>query len=122
MCGIGSDWIAAARNAENADEPFLGPTETDLHRALIIFVKNPQLGKVKTRLAKTIGDEAALAAYLQMLSHMRDVTAGLDCHRAVYYSDFIDEGDAWTSPTYSKHLQSPGDLGDKMRLAMESRT
>ena len=28
--------------------------------AVIIFVRNPELGKVKTRLAATVGDEEAL--------------------------------------------------------------
>ncbi len=29
-------------------------------KALIIFTRNPELGKVKTRLAKSVGDESAL--------------------------------------------------------------
>ncbi|HEX9827209.1 MAG TPA: glycosyltransferase, partial [Flavobacteriaceae bacterium] len=32
-------------------------------KALIIFTRNPELGQCKTRLAKTIGDEAALKIY-----------------------------------------------------------
>ncbi|MGB2152761.1 MAG: glycosyltransferase, partial [Flavobacteriaceae bacterium] len=35
---------------------------------LLIFTKNPQLGKVKTRLAKTIGDEKALFIFNKLLS------------------------------------------------------
>ena len=33
---------------------------------LIIFTKNPELGKVKTRLAKSIGDKAALNIYKKL--------------------------------------------------------
>ena len=34
---------------------------------LIIFVRNPELGKVKTRLAKSIGDKTALEIYQFLL-------------------------------------------------------
>ena len=32
-------------------------------KLLMIFVRNPELGKVKTRLAKTVGDKRALEVY-----------------------------------------------------------
>lgn len=35
--------------------------------ALIIFVKDPVLGKAKTRIAKTLGDDKALAIYKQLI-------------------------------------------------------
>ena len=35
---------------------------------LILFAKNPELGKVKTQLAKTIGAERALNVYKKLLS------------------------------------------------------
>jgi uncharacterized protein len=120
MCGIGTDWIAAGRNAAaEEDTTVTSPRNDPPTQALIIFVKNPQLGKVKTRLAKTMGDAAALDAYLQMLSHVRAVAQQVDAHRAVYYSDYIDEADAWPRPQFSKYMQAPGDIGDKMRLAIE---
>ena len=34
-----------------------------LTTALIVFVRHPEPGKVKTRLAKVIGDEKALTVY-----------------------------------------------------------
>lgn len=116
MCGIGTDWLKAA--AENAPEMI--PVEQKQDRALIIFTKNPALGKVKTRLAKTMGDEAALAAYLEMVAHVRTVAAEVDAHRAVFYTDFIDESDEWQRPTFSKYLQSPGDLGHRMASAIQT--
>ena len=36
---------------------------------IIVFVRTPELGKVKTRLAKTIGDRAALKIYKILLKH-----------------------------------------------------
>ncbi len=118
MCGIGTDWLENARAAQQPEASLVAAQAGDNKHALIIFVKNPQLGRVKTRMAKTMGDEAALDAYLQMLAHVRAVAASIDCHRAVYYSDFIDESDAWEGPAFSKHLQSKGDLGEKMHGAM----
>ena len=37
--------------------------------ALCIFAKLPQLGRVKTRLAADLGDQAALRIYIQLLQH-----------------------------------------------------
>ena len=36
---------------------------------ILIFTRNPELGKVKTRLAATIGNENALEIYIQLLEH-----------------------------------------------------
>lgn len=116
MCGFGTDWIkAAAENASSQDEEM-----QVLDNALIIFAKNPVWGKVKTRLAKTIGDAAAFDAYQQMLAHVRNVAMQVDCHRVVFYSDFVDEGDAWGRPVFSKEVQSGADIGEKMHNALAS--
>ena len=86
---------------------------------LIIFYRNPELGKVKTRLAKTIGDEKALAIYLKLANHTRVITQDLQVDKAVYYSHFIDTEDAWPTQHYKKKLQSGQDLGEKMLHAFE---
>jgi len=39
---------------------------------VIVFVKNPELGKVKTRLAASVGDEKALEIYKELLGHTRN--------------------------------------------------
>ena len=116
MCGFGTDWIkAAAENADSRDR------EAEVvGNALIIFAKNPVLGKVKTRLAKTIGDEAAFEAYQQMLAHVRNVASQAECERIVFYSDFVDESDAWSRPTFSKEVQSGNDIGEKMHHALDT--
>jgi glycosyltransferase A (GT-A) superfamily protein (DUF2064 family) len=36
---------------------------------LILFYRNPELGKVKSRLAAAVGEERALAIYLLMAAH-----------------------------------------------------
>ncbi|MCX8491283.1 MAG: TIGR04282 family arsenosugar biosynthesis glycosyltransferase [Cyclobacteriaceae bacterium] len=84
---------------------------------LIIFYRNPELGKVKTRLAKTLGDEKALAIYLTLSSHTRFITENLDIDRVIYYSNFVDTEDAWPNKTFYKELQNGNDLGEKMKNA-----
>ena len=46
-------------------------------RALIIFLKYPELGRCKTRLAESIGDENALKIYKKLLSHSHQITKDL---------------------------------------------
>lgn len=87
-------------------------------KALIIFIKNPLLGKVKTRLAATIGNEKALEVYQHLLKHTRNITENLDAEKYVFYSDFIDETDEWKNEVYQKKIQnSDSDLGVKMASA-----
>ena len=44
------------KNNDNAEDVFHFPTSKNL---LLIFTRNPELGKCKTRLAATVGDENA---------------------------------------------------------------
>ena len=84
---------------------------------LIIFYRNPELGKVKTRLAASIGDEKALAIYLNLSAHTRDVTENLTMDKALYYSDFADREDNWSLTHFKKEIQTGRDLGERMRNA-----
>jgi len=81
---------------------------------VMIFTRNPELGKVKTRLAKTIGDKSALKIYTFLLNHTKDVTQNLDCDKTVYYSVKVRQNDIWDAAIYQKLLQEGSDLGEKM--------
>jgi len=87
--------------------------------ALIIFVRNSELGKVKTRLAKTIGNEKALAVYQDLLFHTMSVTQMVDCDKFVFYDNSIVENDIWTSSIFEKKIQFGVDLGVKMQNALQ---
>jgi uncharacterized protein len=87
---------------------------------LLIFYKNPELGKVKTRLAATIGEEKALAIYLALVKHTREITEHLACDKLVCYADFIDTEDAWSNQFYKKELQRGRDLGARISGAFEN--
>ncbi len=86
---------------------------------LLIFTKNPELGKCKTRLASTLGDEKALRIYVELLKHTRNFTEQVATEKHVYYSQSIPENDLWTSDNFKKKLQIHGDLGTKMGKAFE---
>jgi len=81
---------------------------------LIIFYRNPELGKVKTRLAATLGDSSALAIYLFMAAHTKAITKNILPDKAVFYSHHIDTEDNWDNAVYQKQLQSGIDLGERM--------
>jgi len=82
--------------------------------SLIIFIKNPALGKVKTRLAATLGDEVALDIYHKLSARTREVVTDVDFPRYLYYSDFIDWNDDWDNALFIKRLQQGADLGERM--------
>ncbi|MGB1204703.1 MAG: TIGR04282 family arsenosugar biosynthesis glycosyltransferase [Chitinophagales bacterium] len=84
--------------------------------ALLIFIKNPVLGKAKTRLAASIGDEKALAIYRRLLEHTRKETQALAADKLLFYSEKV-ENDAWPATDYQKKVQKKGDLGYKMKTA-----
>tara|TARA_R110000868_G_scaffold158268_1_gene386246 strand:+ start:108 stop:695 length:588 start_codon:yes stop_codon:yes gene_type:complete len=87
---------------------------------LIIFIKNPEKGKVKTRLAKEVGDERALEIYKQLLDHTHAITTDLPIEKYVYYSSKIDAEDQWDLGGYQKSIQAGKDLGDKMCNAFQA--
>jgi len=87
---------------------------------LIIFYRNPKLGKVKTRLAATVGDERALAIYFKLAAHTRSLALQIDCDRVVWYSNFVDAEDNWPNQLFNKQLQQGSDLGRRMYHAFEA--
>jgi len=84
---------------------------------LLIFTRNPVLGKCKTRLAATIGDVEALEIYKFLLARTVDITKSLDAKKEVYYSEYIHPNDIWNTSIYDKRLQVGEDLGKRMKQA-----
>lgn len=88
-------------------------------KLLIIFYRNPELGKVKTRLALTLGDDKALAVYLKLVNHTQAITENLNVDKMVCYSHYVDREDSWTNKDYLKQLQKGDTLGDKLKHAVQ---
>jgi len=87
---------------------------------LLIFTRNPELGKVKTRLAKTVGNETALEIYKYLLQKTRDISIQVSSDREVYYSVKIRSNDIWDSKNYQKNQQVGEDLGIRMQNAFKN--
>ncbi len=86
---------------------------------LIIFTRNPELGKVKTRLSATIGNVAALNIYKFLLQHTVSVTKDLKVEKQVHYSIKIRDNDIWDHTVYHKKQQYGKGLGDRMEYAFQ---
>lgn len=86
---------------------------------LIIFTKHPEPGKVKTRLAKDIGNEKAVEIYKMLVRHSRSITSSIKAVKQVWYAGEIPENDLWDEEIYSKKKQTGSDLGERMLNAFK---
>lgn len=91
-----------------------------MKQALIIFARNPVRGKVKTRLAATMGDDKALSIYQSLLEHTVQITQQLPCDCYVFYADGISKNDVWPDDLYLKKNQEGKDLGQRMLHAFDT--
>ena len=85
---------------------------------LVIFLKAPRLGAVKTRLAKTMGNESALGVYRFLLDALSAKFRRVQPVELRFSPD--DAGldvEPWMNKGWSKHPQGKGDLGKKLSAA-----
>ena len=82
---------------------------------LIIFTRNIEFGKCKTRLAKTVGPEI----YQFLVNHTAAISSALECDKWVFYSEFPQKGDDFDDHQFNKYAQQGEDLGDRMKNAFE---
>ena len=90
-----------------------------MSNCLLIFTRNPELGKVKSRLAKGVGKENALTIYKKLLQHTQEVVVQIDCERWVGYSVSVRNNDLWPESNFKKFKQEGADLGKRMQHAFE---
>lgn len=86
---------------------------------LMTFTRNPELGKVKSRLAKGIGEKAALEVYIKLLEHTESVLQKINTDKCVWYSVAVRENDLWDDKIYQKKAQVGADLGARMLNAFK---
>lgn len=86
---------------------------------LIIFTKNPILGKVKTRLALAIGDEEALRVHQSLVKETIVKVDHCHCDKVVYFSDGINAVNIFSEHGFRQEVQTEGDLGKRMKHAFE---
>jgi rSAM/selenodomain-associated transferase 1 len=104
----------------------LFPTISPPVQRLLVFARLPERGRVKTRLAESIGDDAALAAYETML---RDLLASIG--RPSFETEIeilwapteTANGDSLTKAfgDLSTAMQTGATLGDRLSMAFSER-
>lgn len=84
-----------------------------MKKAIIVFQKAAELGKVKTRLAQRIGNAQALKVYTYLLAYTHRQLEQIDADIFVY---FYGESDAAFGANSNYHIrqQCDGDLGVRM--------
>lgn len=86
---------------------------------LIVFAKNLEIGSVKTRIAKTTGNEVALKIYNSLLRYTLEQCKPLrNCSLHIYYTNYTahtDESDFMKK----KMVQQGHSLGERMKNAFE---
>ena len=87
---------------------------------LIVFVKAPRPGAVKTRLAKTIGAAAAEAAYRRLVETLLNHLAGLGGVELCFSpDDAAGEVQHWLKEGWLSSPQGEGDLGRRLESAFQ---
>lgn len=87
---------------------------------IIVFVKNVVPGKVKTRLAKTLGNKEALKVYVELLDITKQAVLQLPVNKEVWYAWNVEQDDLWDENEFNKRVQIEGDLGEKMSNAFKT--
>jgi len=87
---------------------------------LIVFVKAPRPGSVKTRLAQAIGAQSACAAYSRMVAALLNQLRSLDAVELCFTpQDAADEIRHWLREGWTIRPQVNGDLGRRLGSAFE---
>ena len=83
---------------------------------ILFFLKYPQPGKVKTRLAATVGNEQAMEAFRWMVETSWQGAESLKWERQVCGtpSDALGAFDGWLKAGRHAKLQSDGNLGERL--------
>ncbi len=87
---------------------------------LIVFLKAPRPGTVKTRLAETIGAGPACAAYQQLIGTLLGRLQSLRAVELCYSpDDALAEVEPWLREGWVAAAQGDGDLGQRLESAFK---
>lgn len=87
---------------------------------VLLFLKAPVPGRVKTRLAADIGDEAAVAVYRQLAEQqIHQIPSNWRLRILFDPPRAEEEMKDWLGETHEFHPQRPGDLGGRLRAGVE---
>jgi hypothetical protein len=85
---------------------------------LIVFSKPPELGKVKTRLATTVGSKTALLIFEKLLQKVKHTIAHINVTKHIYLTNFLINDQTWKG--YQHFLQEGSDIGQRMKNAINN--
>jgi len=88
-------------------------------KAMIFFLKYPEPGQVKTRLAEEIGDQHAVGLYKSFVRDLLGRFELLDCHLHLFMTppEKVADLQRWLLRLYPLHIQVGNNLGERMRNA-----
>lgn len=90
-----------------------------MNSLLLIFAKNPDLGKVKTRLAKSIGEQKALEIYQILLNHTLEIASSINADKKVLFTQRLEKHPLLEKHEFEQGIQIGKDLGDRMSNAVK---
>lgn len=95
-------------------------------RRLLVFARLPELGAVKTRLAKDVGDERALAIYEAMLADLLDSIghSSLETEIEILWAPTAHANGQRLRRAFRDHplaMQTGPTLGDRLSMAFSER-
>jgi len=88
----------------------------DYSRALAVFTRTPVLGKIKTRLARSLGDAGALAAHIELVQGcLGRLQLQADTRCELWITNSAPIVDRWADEYhFTLRYQREGDLGVRM--------
>jgi len=100
-------------------EPEQPPIPDDPLPRIILFLKAPWPGRVKTRLASELGNKAAVAIYRELVERqVAALPAGWPVEIRFDPAEARDEMISWLGAQFRFRSQAPGDLGQRMSEAV----
>lgn len=91
-----------------------------LRDKLVVFIKAPRPGMVKTRLAASIGVDAACAAYRSLAETVLARVSAIDGLELRYTpEDAYPDVSPWLQPSWTAAPQGSGDLGERLIRAFD---
>lgn len=85
-----------------------------MKRALVVFAKWPRLGRVKTRLAKDVGEARALEIYNGLLARTAAAAAQCAVDKYVYWDEIGQEVTPFSADIFNFVAQRGEGLGERM--------
>lgn len=95
------------------------PSTNRSKECVVLFMRAPQLGKVKTRLAKKLGAEIALNLYKKFIEDLIHTLTIVGSVVSIHYHPPESRSQliGWLGPSFDYYPQSGNDLGKRMEHA-----